>query len=78
LKVYFQMLRLNLRWYFNYLQVTMRLDPPEKLEQETRPLLKTGDAFDKYLVTMDRVLFPMLENGIKVRNIVDFLLNPFA
>ncbi len=61
-----------------YLQVTTRLDPPEKLEQETRSLLRTGDAFDKYLVTMDRVLFPMLENGIKVRNIIDFLLNPFS
>ncbi len=56
----------------------MRLDPPEKWEQKTHSFLRTKDAFDKYLVTMDRVLFPTLERGIKVCNIIDFLLNPFS
>jgi hypothetical protein len=47
-----------------------------KLEQEQRPLMKTGDAFKKIIVVKDAPAPWFTEDGVLVMSIYDFLLNP--
>ena len=41
-------------------------------EREFAPLKKINDSYPKYVLTLDE--FPMGEDGIEQKNIIDFLL----
>lgn len=55
-----------------YIQVCYILSGESTIEREYRSLLKIGDQFPKYIVSMDRL--DMSKEGVKHRNIIDFLL----
>lgn len=56
-----------------YLQVAQTLIGTGKLEHESVSLLRIQDNFEKYIITLDDVLFETLDNGIRVKNVVNFL-----
>lgn len=56
-----------------YIQVAYLLSSPETLEREFSPLLLVPDKYDAYVLSMDE--FDMSRDGIKHRNIIDFLLD---
>lgn len=56
-----------------YCQVTESLLADEVYERETAPLLKTGDNFKKMILVLYGTT-GVLENGIEVRKVTDFLL----
>ena len=55
-----------------YVQVAYLLASPETVEREFGVYDRVRDNFPKYVVTLDE--FDMSKNGIKHRNIRDFLL----
>lgn len=59
-----------------YIQSAFALLNEEKMNQEQRSLLMTGDGFKKIIITKNAIAPLYNENGILVMNIFDFLLNP--
>lgn len=59
-----------------YIQSAYALPNQEKMEQEQRSLVRTGDGFKKIIITKDAVAPLYNEDGILVMSIYDFLLNP--
>lgn len=59
-----------------YIQSAYALPDKEKMEQEQRSLLNTGDGFKKIIITKDAVAPLYNEEGILVMSVYDFLLNP--
>ena len=59
-----------------YIQSAYAMPTAEKLEQEQRSLLKTGDAFKKIIITKDSAAPLYNESGVLVMSIYDFLLDP--
>ncbi len=58
-----------------YVQVTYLLSNKEIFDREFAQLAKTDDDFDKYVLSMDK--FDFSSNGIKHRNIIDFLMSDY-
>ena len=58
-----------------YVQVTYLLKNDETLEREFSGLAKIEDNFDKYVLSMDKQDFS--SNGLKHRNIIDFLTSDY-
>ena len=56
-----------------YVQVTRELSNDDTVEREFRPLLLVRDNYPKYVVSTDD--FDMSHDGIKHKNIIDFLLD---
>jgi len=56
-----------------YVQVTRELTHDDTIEREFRPLLMVKDNYPKYVISTDE--FDMSRDGIKHRNILDFLLD---
>ncbi len=48
----------------------------EKLEQEQRSLMMTGDGFKKIIITKDTPAPHYNDSGVLVMSVYDFLLNP--
>ena len=59
-----------------YIQSVYALPDKEKMEQEQRSLVNTGDGFKKIIITKDAVAPLYNEEGILVMSVYDFLLNP--
>ena len=59
-----------------YIQSANALPDKEKMEQEQRSLVNTGDGFKKIIITKDAVAPLYNEEGILVMSVYDFLLNP--
>lgn len=57
-----------------YVQVTESLLSPETRERELRPLRAIPDNYEKIVLSMDRDYISS-DNGIKLLNVVDWLLN---
>lgn len=57
-----------------YIQVSASVMDENVTAREIRPLLSTKDAYPKIILTMDHLLYNDIE-GVKIINIVDFLLN---
>ena len=58
-----------------YVQVTYLLKNDETIEREFSGLAKIDDNFDKYVLSMDKQDFS--SNGLKHRNIIDFLTSDY-
>ena len=58
-----------------YIQSAYALPNQEKIEQEQRSLMLTGDFFKKIIITKDTPAPYYNENGVLVMSIYDFLLN---
>lgn len=58
-----------------YIQSAYAMPTAEKAAQEARPLLHTGDAFKKIIITRDSPAPLYTDDGVLVMNIFDFLLN---
>lgn len=58
-----------------YVQSAYSVDGEEKMAQEIRPFLKTGDSFKKILIVKDTPAPWHTEEGVLVLSIYDFLLN---
>ena len=59
-----------------YIQSANALPDKEKMEQEQRSLVNTGDGFKKIIITKDAVAPLYNDEGILVMSVYDFLLNP--
>lgn len=59
-----------------YIQSVYALPDKEKMEQEQRSLVNTGDGFKKIIITKDAVAPLYNDEGILVMSVFDFLLNP--
>ena len=59
-----------------YIQSAYVLPDKEKMEQEQRSLVNTGDGFKKIIITKDAVAPLYNDEGILVMSVYDFLLNP--
>ena len=59
-----------------YIQSAYEMPSSEKLAQEKRPLLKTGDSFRKIIVVKDSLRPQIDENGIMTIGLLNFLLDP--
>ncbi len=59
-----------------YIQSAYALPNQEKLEQEQRSLMMTGDGFKKIIITKDTPAPHYNDSGVLVMSIYDFLLNP--
>lgn len=59
-----------------YIQSAYALPDKEKMEQEQRSLMNTGDGFKKIIITKDAVAPLYNDEGILVMSVYDFLLNP--
>ena len=59
-----------------YIQSAYALSNKEKMEQEQRSLVNTGDGFKKIIITKDAVAPLYNDEGILVMSVYDFLLNP--
>lgn len=59
-----------------YIQSAFALANADKMKQEQRSLINTGDGFRKIIVTKDALAPLYNEEGVLVMNIFDFLLNP--
>ena len=57
-----------------YVQVTYKMDAIETKEREIASLLKTGDNFPKYIVTLDEFVSGTTQEGIQIVHLKDFLL----
>lgn len=57
-----------------YIQVTESMTAEETRKREFAPLEAIHDNYDKIVLTRDKVLFDDY-NGIKVMNVVDFLIS---
>lgn len=59
-----------------YIQSVYALPDKEKMQQENRSLVNTGDGFKKIIITKDAVAPLYNEEGILVMSVYDFLLDP--
>lgn len=59
-----------------YVQSAFAMPDERKLEQEQRPLKRTGDSFKKIIVVKDAPAPWFTEDGVLVMSILDFLLDP--
>ena len=59
-----------------YIQSAFSMPDENKMKQEQRPLINTGDGFKKIMITKDAIAPLYNEEGVLVMNIYDFLLNP--
>ena len=59
-----------------YIQSAYALHDKEKMEQEQRSLVNTGDGFKKIIITKDAVAPLYNDEGILLMSVFDFLLNP--
>ena len=59
-----------------YIQSAYALPDKEKMEQEQRSLVNTGDGFKKIIITKDAVAPLYNDEGILLMSVFDFLLNP--
>lgn len=57
-----------------YIQVCASLLDDAVFERELAPLLKLADGFPKTILTLDRARLGTTENGIRVVNLIDWLL----
>lgn len=57
-----------------YYQVSQSILDADTRERETAPFYSTNDFFEKIIITTDKN-YATNENGIKIVNIIDFLLN---
>ena len=60
---------------YQYFQVTADMTSQETFEREIRPLENIRDNYEKMILTMDR-LTPGNYNGIQVRYLLDWLIEP--
>jgi len=58
-----------------YIQSAYTLPDQAKMEQEQRPLIRTGDSFKKIIITKDAPAPYYNDAGILIMNLYDFLLN---
>jgi len=58
-----------------YIQSTLSLSSPQKLEQERRSLIKIPDSFRKTIVVRDSIKMKRDDDGIVTMGLFDFLLN---
>ncbi len=58
-----------------YIQSAYAIPNQEKLEQESRSLMLTGDFFKRIIITKDTPATHYTENGILIMSVFDFLLN---
>ena len=58
-----------------YIQSAYAIPDQAKMEQEQRPLIRTGDSFKKIIITKDSPAPYYNDAGILIMNIYDFLLN---
>ena len=58
-----------------YIQSVYAIPDQAKMEQEQRPLIRTGDSFKKIIITKDSPAPYYNDAGILIMNIYDFLLN---
>ncbi len=58
-----------------YIQSAYGMPNQEKLEQEQRPLMLTGDFFKRMIITKDTPAPHYNEEGVLIMNIYDFLLD---
>jgi hypothetical protein len=58
-----------------YIQSAYEMPSAEKIEQEKRSLMKTGDGFKKIIVVKDNIRPQIDENGIVTMGLFHFLLN---
>lgn len=56
-----------------YIQVTMGIDDPGKLEQEEASLLRIRDGFGKMILVDTEVPEHYTPNGIRVMSVLDFM-----
>lgn len=56
-----------------YVQLRRELTHEDTIEREFKPLLMVKDNYPKYVISTDE--FDMSRDGIKHRNILDFLLD---
>ncbi len=56
-----------------YIQVTETMNSPETRERELAPLRMIRDNYEKYVITMEKS-FEQNQDGIKIINLLDFLL----
>ena len=56
-----------------YIQVAYLLSDPDTIEREFSPLFLVPDKYDTYVLSMDE--FDMSRDGVKHKNIMDFLLD---
>lgn len=56
-----------------YIQVTESMNDPSTRERELRPLRSVRDNFEKLVVTLE-CLNPVTQDGIKIVDLIDFLL----
>lgn len=59
-----------------YIQSAYALPNREKLEQEQRSLLLTGDFFQRIIITKDTPAPHYNDDGVLIMSVYDFLLNP--
>lgn len=59
-----------------YIQSAYAIPDQEKMEQEQRSLMLTGDAFKKIIITKETSAPYYNDDGVLVMSIYDFLLNP--
>ena len=59
-----------------YIQSAYALPGEDKMEQEQRSLINTGDGFKKIIITKDAVAPLYNDEGILMMSVYDFLLNP--
>lgn len=57
-----------------YIQSAYSIPDKEKLQQEQRSLMLTGDSFKKMILTTDNIPCHSLDNGIVLMNVYDYLL----
>jgi predicted AAA+ superfamily ATPase len=57
-----------------YIQVSETLSTKEIRTRELTPLMKIKDNYEKIILTMDKIFVDTNENGIKIYNIIDWLL----
>ena len=65
----------SLKGAYQYFQVTADMTAQETFEREIRPLENIRDNYEKMILTMDR-LTPGNYNGIQVRYLLDWLMQP--
>lgn len=58
-----------------YIQSAYALSDAEKMKQEQRPLINTGDGFKKIIITKDAVAPLYNDEGVLLMNVYDFLLD---
>ena len=59
-----------------YVQSAFAMPDDNKMQQEQRSLINTGDGFKKIIVTKDALAPLYNEEGVLVMSVYDFLLDP--